>query len=200
MNYRVMADDVAALIENLGLPKVDILGHSMGGKVAMTLALRAPELCKSLIIADIAPVAYQHHFDDLIHPIMTLSLETLQSREQANNELKLSIADQGLRAFLLHNLYREDGQWRWRVNWPVIQASVDQLVGFEDLPAGWKLEMPALFLRGEQSDYLDSSAIALIQRHFPKAQIAEIKNAGHWLHAEQPDAFSSRVIEFLQSA
>ncbi len=130
MNYPAMAEDVAQLIARLDLRDCRILGHSMGGKVAMTLALQHPALISSMIVADIAPVAYHHDYDDLIEPILALDLESFDTRTQIDHALRPSIPEDQLRAFLLQNLSREDGAWRWRVNWQVIQQDMDYLTGF----------------------------------------------------------------------
>ena len=198
MNYPVMASDVEQLLQRLNIHKCYILGHSMGGKVAMTMALQNPDLFSTMIIADIAPVAYFHHYDDLIEPILALHLDLLESRAQADQLLRQNIPEDQLRAFLLQNLIRGPGGWRWRVNWQVIQRDMEWLTGFIDLPAEKVIEVPTLFLRGEKSDYIGDAEIEVIKRLFSKPSITTIEDAGHWLHAENPDAFSRAVFEFLQ--
>jgi esterase len=197
MNYPAMAADVAQLIAHLGLRECHILGHSMGGKVAMTLAIQHPALVTSMIVADIAPVAYQHDYDDLIEPILALDLDSFDSRTQIDHALRPNIPEDQLRAFLLQNLLRESDGWRWRVNWPVIQRDMDALTGFASLPADWVGSQPALFIRGASSDYVGSAEIEVIERHFDHARVATIDEAGHWLHAENPLEFSRLVLDFL---
>jgi pimeloyl-ACP methyl ester carboxylesterase len=199
MNYPVMADDVAQLLHRLGLSNCDILGHSMGGKVAMMLALQDPDLVARLIVADIAPVAYFHHYDDLINPILALPLETLESRAQADQLLRQNIPEDQLRAFLLQNLVREATGWRWRVNWEVIQRDMEWLTGFGELSQDWFIKLPALFLRGEKSDYIGEAEIEVIQQRFQNYRIETIEAAGHWLHAEKPEFFNRLVVDFLQA-
>ena len=199
MNYPVMADDVAQLLHRLGLSNCDILGHSMGGKVAMMLALQDPDLVARLIVADIAPVAYFHHYDDLINPILALPLETLESRAQADQLLRQNIPEDQLRAFLLQNLVREATGWRWRVNWEVIQRDMEWLTGFGELSQDWFIMLPALFLRGEKSDYIGEAEIEVIQQRFQNYRIETIEAAGHWLHAEKPEFFNRLVVDFLQA-
>ena len=199
MNYPVMADDVAQLLHRLGLSNCDILGHSMGGKVAMMLALQDPDLVARLIVADIAPVAYFHHYDDLINPILALPLETLESRAQADQLLRQNIPEDQLRAFLLQNLVREATGWRWRVNWEVIQRDMEWLTGFSELSQDWFIKLPALFLRGEKSDYIGEAEIEVIQQRFQNYRIETIEAAGHWLHAEKPEFFNRLVVDFLQA-
>ena len=198
MNYSVMADDVKALLHQLAIDKCYILGHSMGGKVAMALALHNTDLFAAMIVADIAPVAYFHHYDDLIDPILALRLDRLESRAQANQLLRQNIPEDQLRAFLLQNLIREPGGWRWRINWQVIQRDMEWLTGFIDLAADEVIELPTLFLRGEKSDYIGDAEIEVINRLFSRPSITTIEDAGHWLHAEKPDAFSMAVLDFLQ--
>ncbi len=170
----------------------------MGGKVAMTLALQSPQLVSRLIVADIAPVKYDHHFDDLINPILALPLESIGSRADADQILKASIHEDELRAFVLQNLTRESGVWQWRVNWTAIQREMDAITGFEGLQQDWSIDIPTLFLRGANSDYIGDAEIAEIYRHFSNVKIETLADAGHWVHVEQAQAFSSAVTRFLQ--
>ncbi len=199
MNYSVMATDVVHLLHRLELSNCYILGHSMGGKVAMTLAMQNPDLVAAMIVADIAPVTYFHHYDDLINPILALHLEQCESRAQADQLLRQNIPEDQLRAFLLQNLVRESGSWRWRVNWPVIQRDMEWLTGFVDAPDDWLVEVPTLFLRGANSDYIGDTEIDIIRQHFTNPTIKTIADAGHWLHAENPESFGRFVLEFLQA-
>lgn len=200
MNYPAMAEDVAGLLQRLDLVNCNLLGHSMGGKVAMTLAVNNPASVGRLIVADIAPVAYFHHYDDLIDPILALPLESIESRAQADQLLRQNIPEDQLRTFLLQNLVREPDGWRWRVNWRAIQRDMEFLTGFSDLPDGWCIDLPTLFIRGARSDYVGDAEIDVINRHFKKASIATIEDAGHWLHAEKPEPFAQLVLEFLQTS
>ena len=197
MSYAAMADDVARLLERLGLSECRVLGHSMGGKVAMTLAIQYPGLVSRMVVADIAPLAYYHHYDDLIEPILALELDSFESRTQVDHALRPHIPEDQLRAFLLQNLVRESEAWSWRVNWRVIQRDMDALTGFDELPQDWLGELPTLFIRGAGSDYIDDSGIEIIERHFANSNIATIADAGHWLHAEKPEEFSQLVLDFL---
>jgi pimeloyl-ACP methyl ester carboxylesterase len=199
MNYSVMAEDVAQLLYRLELAACDILGHSMGGKVAMTLALQNPDLVARLIVADIAPVAYFHDYDDLIDPILALPLATIESRAQADQLLRQNIPEDQLRAFLLQNLVREPTGWRWRVNWNIIQRDMEWLTGFVDLPQDWLVDLPSLFIRGANSDYVSDAEVAVIKQHFSNYAIETIAAAGHWLHAEQPEPFNQQVLDFLKT-
>lgn len=197
MNYPVMARDVARLIRRLDVGPCHLLGHSMGGKVAMTLALAEPELVADLVIADIAPIGYVHDHDELVEAALELPLDSLASRADADRALGNRIGDASLRAFLLQNLVRDDDGWRWRVNWRAIQRNMNKLTGFIELPGDWRIGLPTLFIRGANSNYVDTEAIEQIRQHFDDAEIATLEDAGHWLHAEQPQAFLERVLEFL---
>jgi pimeloyl-ACP methyl ester carboxylesterase len=199
MNYSVMAEDVAQLLYRLDLAACDILGHSMGGKVAMTLALQNPDLVARLIVGDIAPVAYFHDYDDLIDPILALPLATIESRAQADQLLRQNIPEDQLRAFLLQNLVREPTSWRWRVNWNIIQRDMEWLTGFGDLPQDWLVDCPSLFIRGANSDYVSDAEVAVIRQHFSNCTIETIGSAGHWLHAEQPEHFNRQVLDYLKT-
>jgi esterase len=199
MNYSVMAADVAQLLTRLELSDCYILGHSMGGKVAMMLALQNPDLVARMVVADIAPVAYFHHYDDLINPLLALPLATIESRVQAEQLLRQNIPEDQLRAFLLQNLVRESAGWRWRVNWKVIQRDMEWLTGFGDLPQEWLIELPSLFIRGEKSDYIGDVEIEVIRHRFSNCKIETIAAAGHWLHAEKPESFNRLVVDFLQA-
>lgn len=198
MNYPVMAEDVAQLLYRLELSECDILGHSMGGKVAMMLALQNPDLVARLVVADIAPVTYFHNYDDLINPLLALPLETIESRAQADQLLRHNIPENQLRAFLLQNLARESSVWRWRVNWRVIQREMERLTGFGDLPVDWFIDLPSLFIRGANSDYIGDAELVVIKQHFGKCRIETIAAAGHWLHAEKPEPFNRMVLGFLR--
>jgi esterase len=197
MSYAAMAADVARLLDHLDLSDCRALGHSMGGKVAMTLAIRYPGLISRMVVADIAPIAYYHHYDDLIEPILALDLDSFDSRTQVDHALRPHIPEDQLRAFLLQNLVRESTSWRWRINWRVIQRDMEALTGFDELPPDWIGELPTLFIRGASSDYIDAIASEAIMRHFKNASIATIADAGHWLHAEKPEEFSRLVLDFM---
>ncbi len=197
MNYAIMADDVRRLLDYLNIQSCRIIGHSMGGKVAMTLAYACPDLVSKLVVADIAPVTYQHHHNSLLEPIMAISLDDIGSRSQVDQALIPSIGDPMLRGFLLQNLIREDDNWRWRVNWTAIKAHMDELTDFPLTESDWSIDTPSLFIRGENSDYIDAKGVAVIEKHFDNAKIETLAQAGHWLHAEQPQTFLKSVLGFL---
>jgi pimeloyl-ACP methyl ester carboxylesterase len=189
---------VKQLLDRLQLGACAMLGHSMGGKVAMTLAIQYPGLISRMVVADIAPVAYRHDYDDLIEPILALDLQHFASRTEVDHGLRSRIPEDQLRSFLLQNLVREDGGWRWRVNWRVIQRDMEALTGFDVLAEEWVGGPPTLFIRGADSDYVGADEVEVIRRHFSAASFATIEGAGHWLHAEKPQHFCRLALEFLQ--
>lgn len=193
--YPDMAADLADEID----ARSHVVGHSMGGKAAMVLALRHPAKVDRLVVADIAPVAYSHHYDDLIDPILALPLDGIESRGQADHLLRAHIPEDPLRVFLLQNLARDEQGWRWRVNWRAIQRDMEYLTGFIDLPQDWRLELPTLFIRGARSDYIGDPELEVIEAHFSDVEIATVADAGHWLHAENPQQFAAIVLEFLRT-
>ena len=201
MSYEAMAADVAAYIgaHDLGAPTV--LGHSMGGKAAMTLALNAPEIVGKLIVADIAPVAYarvgRSTFLDYVEHMAALDLGSIQRRADADTALADAIPDNGVRGFLLQNLVTDEaGGFRWRCNLGVLAADMENVLGFPEPPQGVRYDGPSLFLTGGASDYVKPEHKPLIRKLFPKTRFAALKDAGHWLHAEQPRPFMDAVRQF----
>jgi len=197
MNYVVMADDVSRLLEQLGIQSCHLIGHSMGGKVAMTLAASQPGLIARMIVADIAPVTYSRNYNSLIDPIMAISLADINSRSEVDRALAPGITDPMLRGFLLQNLHREGDNWRWRVNWTSIKQYMTELFGFPLAPDDWHINVPTLFMRGENSDYVDADGVAMIESHFSQAEIETLPEAGHWLHADKPQVFMQSAMAYL---
>ena len=198
MDYRVMSEDVSGLLRHLGLQTCYLLGHSMGGKVAMTLAASGSELIDKMIIADIAPVAYSRNYDNLIDPILSISLSGISRRNEVDDILANSISDPMLRGFLMQNLYRDGDEWQWRVNWSAIKQHMNSLFDFPMSSNYWQIHVPTLFIRGENSEYVTSDGIDVIDNHFSHVRVETLENAGHWLHADQPQAFLQHVLTFLR--
>lgn len=196
MTYATMAEDLTALLESQGLEQAALVGHSMGGKAAMWLALTKPEQVQALVVADMAPVAYGHRLDGVIAALDTLDLAGLGSREEADAQLAAHLDNPGLRGYLLQNLVKEGGAWHWRIDLPVLSAYMDELLGFPDA-TGRQFPGPVLFVYGTESDYVTGKQLPAIRKLFPLARLRAIPNAGHWVYSDQPDSFLRALKGFL---
>ena len=188
--YFDMAEDVAEVIRSLNVP-VDLLGHSMGGKAAMVLATSEPNLVRSLVVADIAPVTYDHSQLGPIAAMQSLDLDTVETRNDAAEQL--GHLDPGLASFLIQSLDLENR--KWRLNLKVLSAEMDNIVGFPEISGSF--EGRTLFLTGALSDYVTSGNRERIKELFPAARFAKLPGAGHWLHADRPKEFVAAVSVFL---
>lgn len=197
-DYPTMADDVQQLIEEEGLAPVHVLGHSMGGKVAMQLALRHADLVDRLIVADMAPKAYPPKHDEILEALRSLRLDQYESRKQIDRALSERIASRPIRQFLLKNLDYGGEQYRWKMNLDVIYENYDEVSAA--IESSSTFDKPTLFVRGEQSNYIEDEDRDELRRYFPKARLVTLSGAGHWLHADQPEAFGRTVMEFLKVA
>ena len=189
--YLDMAHDLAELLNE----PADVVGHSMGGKAAMVLAMQSPELVRRLVVADIAPVTYSHSQMPMIDAMRSVDLSLVESRKDADAQLAKSVDDAGVRAFLLQSLDVKDR--RWRLNLDVLVAEMDAIMGFPDVDS--VCDAPSLFLAGAESDYVQEAHRPIIKSKFPKARFARIPGVGHWLHAEKPRAFEETVRLFLDA-
>ena len=195
-SYEIMAEDLKNYCEEHGLKEIILLGHSMGGKVAMQFAVTYPEMVSKLIVADIGPKAYPSHHQDILKALSSLNFSQIKSRGEAEDVLSEYIKDKGTRLFLLKNLYRKNkNELALRINLPVLSEKIEE-VGVA-LANETVFEGDTLFLGGEKSGYIEPMDEILIKKHFPKAKIVTISNAGHWLHAENPDEFYDNVMNFL---
>ena len=197
MDYPAMGQDLIELIDDQDLARSLLVGHSMGGKVAMWLALLQPELVSGLVVVDIAPVEYPNRFAPIFSALHRIDTESLANREQAERMLAPDIDDPGLHQFLLQNLERRDGAWRWRCNLSVLNLEIVKLTGFPELPESCQYPGPVLFIRGGASDYLQPEFQPRILSLFPHARFRVISGAGHWVYAEQPEAFCALLTGFL---
>ena len=195
MSYPEMAADVLAYMDRQGLATANLLGHSMGGKVAMEMALMAPQRVERLIVADIAPVAYAPHHDNIEKALRALDPTQMRSRREADSVLAEFIEERGVRQFLLTNLVPADGSFRWRMNVPGILACYDQIMA--GLHTQGVYEGPTLFIRGGESDYIRAEHRDAVNGYFPHADLKVIPDVGHWLHAEKPELFSRVCQRFL---
>lgn len=198
MPYQAMAADISALARRLRLKDTLLLGHSMGGKVAMSAMLTEPDRFKACVIADIAPVSYAHDFSALAEAMHRLPLAGLKDRNMAEARLAATIDNAALRSVILQNLVRAGDGWRWRINLAGIRSQLAALRGFPPALAGQSSAAPSLFIGGAESDYAIDRDRAAILRHFPNAQIKMIAGAGHWLHADQPAEFLRELSAFLE--
>ena len=197
--YPEMAADLADAVRRLAGGPAVVLGHSMGGKAAMGLALTEPGLVAGLIVADIAPVGYGHSHLNYIRAMKSVDLSAVRRRSDAEPALAEAVPEKPLRGFLLQNLLIEDGQARWRINLDALEAGMDRLTGWpEDWPHD-SYEGPTLFLHGGTSDYVDAESLPKIRALFPTAEVEAIEGAGHWLHAEKPEAFVEAVDRWLRA-
>lgn len=195
-DYPAMAADLAQVIEAHG-GQVDLAGHSMGGKAGMMLALTRPELLRKLVVMDIAPVAYSHDQTQYIDAMQAIDLQGLERRGQADQRLAAHLDDSRLRAFFLQSLDLTSQPARWKLNLPVLRRDMSAITGWpQDLPQG-AFSGPSLFIRGAESDYVTRSGQEAIRSYFPQARMLALKNAGHWLHADQPGALAETLASFL---
>ncbi len=196
MDYPSMASDICELADDLGLHTFFLLGHSMGGKVGMTIADTCRGLVRKLVVADIAPKQYPVHHKWILDGLMSIDPATLKSRKEADEILEKYVSQPAIRQFLLKNLRRDhDGRFSWKLNLKVIFKSIEK-VGAATLPSE-KITIPALFIRGINSDYITDEDILMIRKYFSDSRVESIGNAGHWLHAEQPVIFMKLVEDFL---
>jgi esterase len=193
-SYPDMAADLAEVIESEGAP-MDVLGHSMGGKAVMQLALTRPDLLRKIVVADIAPVAYSHDQTDNITAMRSMDLTNLTSRGEADRRLSLTVPDPALRAFFLQSLDLRATPPAWRLNLDVLESEMPKIVGWPGTIGSFT--GPTLFLTGELSHYVLPEYRETIRGYFPKARFAKLPDAGHWLHADRPREFEETVDVFL---
>jgi len=193
--YADMAQDLVDTLDHLGLARVHVIGHSMGGKAAMQLAFRAPERVGKLILVDIAPVAYPDERFAPLEGMLAVDTASLRSRAEADRRLAEYVDDKAVRDFLLTNLQREGDGYAWRCNLPVLAQYYPRIKGRPE-PMG-RFEAPALFIRGGESSYVLNEHRTVIDATFPNARIETIPGTGHWLHSEKPRELLTLVREFL---
>jgi len=195
-SYQLMAQDLYEFMDHNWIQQATIIGHSMGGKVAMQFALEYPEMVNKLIVVDIAPQENEPGHEQIFNAMLTLDLDNLESRKQADKFLSNKIPSFAVRQFLLKNIARtKEGGYQWKMNLPVIYENYHEVLA--EITGEDPLEEPTLFLNGGQSDYVDATKIPGIKALFTDVQFATIEKAGHWVHAEAPDEFLSIVKQFL---
>ncbi|HTB05873.1 MAG TPA: alpha/beta fold hydrolase [Bacteroidia bacterium] len=196
-NYEVMAEDLIEVMQDEGLDKINILGHSMGGKTAMQFAVRYPEKVEKLVVVDIGPKKYPTTNQFVVDAIEQFNTHTVSSRKEAEQVMSQFIEEPGVRQFLLKSLQWDDNQkLSWKFNYEVIRKNISRVSDATPLPDK-QIEIPTLFVKGEKSDYIFPADIKLITAIFPNARLETILGAGHWVHADKPQEFFKIVAEFL---
>jgi pimeloyl-ACP methyl ester carboxylesterase len=212
VDYLDMAELLATEFEQFGEP-VTLVGHSMGGKVAMQLALRRPELLRALVVVDVAPVEYPLQggrtddpdeeaspFAAFIEAMRAMDLDRLTTRADADAALRDAVPSRMVRGFLLQSLVREGAggdSWRWRMNLELLERDLGELRGFPDPPAGATFDGPVLWIAGADSTYVLDEDRPHMDALFPATRLVRIKNAGHWVHSQQPEVFLETLRRFL---
>jgi esterase len=194
-DYESMAEDVSELMNDEGISSAHIMGHSMGGKVAMYMSGMFPQKIDKLIISDIAPKHYKPHHQEILAALNNLNFTIIKSRKDAETYMETKIPDMGTRQFLLKNLYWKEDHLAWRFNLPIISKNIE-MVGTE-LPQPIVFEGPTLFIRGGNSRYILDTDIDDIVEHFPNSKLYTIEGANHWLHAEKPLEYLQVTTDFL---
>ncbi len=195
-NYEVLTQDLKDYCDEYQLTNIVLLGHSMGGKVAMFFATMYPNMVSKLVVADISPRFYPVHHDAILEGLSVLDFEHIKTRKEAENVLANYVSDFGTRQFLLKNLYWvEKERLALRINLKALKENVEEIG--EALPTNSIFEGETLFLKGDKSDYISINDEALINIHFPNSSVKTISNSGHWLHAENPKDFYETVTNFV---
>lgn len=196
-NYKIMADDIYEFLMEHSLDNVIILGHSMGGKIAMQFALNYPQKIDKLIVVDIAPKSYPIHHDEIIKGLKSLNFNVIKTRSEADEKLAEYIPILAVRQFLLKNLYwKEKEQLAFRFNLATIANNISE-IGVATITNGNQFSKPTLFIRGEHSNYILDGDLEEITALFINSKLETIKNAGHWIHAEQPIQFLNCIKMFM---
>ncbi|XOV66780.1 MAG: alpha/beta fold hydrolase [Fluviicola sp.] len=193
-SYEIMADDVLELCDDLELEDLVLVGHSMGGKVAMQVAAKREELLSKLVVVDMGIKGYPMHHDHIIEGIKAVKIDAIDARSEADDQLKEHIDSYGVRQFLLKNMYwKEKGKLAWRMNLSVLEREMPNILsGFE----ADEIFTPTLFIRGAMSNYILDEDIPSIEAQFPDVEIITIEDAGHWVHAEAPEEFQEALLGF----
>jgi esterase len=196
-NYNVMSQDVLEYCNEYSLEKVSIIGHSMGGKVAMLFSTTFPERVEKLVVADIGPKYYPPHHQDIFSGLNAVDFSKKPDRNGVEETLYPYIPDFGTRQFIMKNVYWiEPGQLGFRFNLKVFNNNIDEIG--TALPVNALFTNPTLFIRGGNSRYILDNDLPQIKKHFPNSDLVTIPNVGHWLHAENPKAFFEETIHFLK--
>lgn len=195
MNYALMRDDAIDLIASENLRDVILMGHSMGGKTVMNVAQEIEFLIEKLIVVDMGVKRYPRHHDTVFQALRSVPIDQIQSRAEAEEIFAQTTVDKATQLFLLKNLYwKEPGKLDWRFNLNALENHIDEILA--EVPLNNAVQVPTLFIKGELSNYILNEDQPHIEQYFPKAKITEVKNSGHWPHAESPDFFFQEVLDF----
>jgi pimeloyl-ACP methyl ester carboxylesterase len=196
-NYTVLAEDVYEFLEDEKVEKCDLIGHSMGGKVAMFLSLLHPEKINKMVIADMAPRYYPPHHQSIFSALNSVDTSSLTSRKEAEKKLRNSLRDESTIQFLLKNLYwNDEKKLEWRFGLAQIEKSIEEIG--KEFVSEKPIQLPVLFIRGGRSGYINENDVREIKSIFPNSKLKTIEDAGHWVHAEKPKEFVEIVKTFLK--
>jgi pimeloyl-ACP methyl ester carboxylesterase len=198
MSYPAMAADLIALIERLKMGRVALVGHSMGGKVGMWLALSQPHLVERLMVADMAPATYPRRFSSIVDALTGLDLRSITRRCDADDRLSRQLSSKAVRDYLLKNLVAGGDGWRWRMNLAALARGMEVLRAFPEA-GGRQYPGPTLFLYGTESDYVSAEHLVSIRTLFPLARLRPVPGAGHWVYADRPQTFLRALLAFLRA-
>ncbi len=195
-DYQIAAQDVVQLMDELEIQQADVIGHSMGGKVAMTLAQEYPDRIDKLIVIDIAQKKYPRGHDAIFEAIFSIEPAQLKDRKEAEDKLVLKIKDQGVRQFLLKSLARDkEGGFRWKTNFKALYSSYEAILSEVDV---LDIKAKTLFIRGSKSHYISEEEASKLSDHLSEAEVSVVTiEAGHWVHAERPKELFDQVSSFL---
>ncbi len=197
MNYTALANDIADFMNQNWIYNANIIGHSMGGKIAMQLALDFPELVHKLVVVDIAPKKYVGNHQPLFDAMLQLDLKSLKNRKEADLLLKSKIPNDSIRLFLLKNLTRnKTGGYRWKPNLKSIVNNYNHIL--DSIEGDFPSDVPTLFIKGSNSDYINKTDETQIKSLFPHSNIKVIEGAGHWVHAEKPKQLTKMIEDFFE--
>jgi pimeloyl-ACP methyl ester carboxylesterase len=194
----VVVDRLYEFLTDHWMYEIRLVGHSLGAKIAMKFALRYPDMVDQLVLVDMGPQAYQHGHEDIFKALLSLDVQNISSRSEANEQLSRLIRDEGTRLFLLKNLKRTDDGFKWKFDLNTLHRDYSNIL--TAIETTDQFEHPTLFIKGGDSNYLDySKHSALIKELFPNAELATIESAGHWIHADQPEALEEKLRAFFTS-
>ncbi len=198
LSYSLMIKDVIELFNYLNITKTNILGHSMGGKLAMLLTLDQPQYVNKLVVADIAPVDYFVEEQNIIDALLNINLDLIKSRKHADEILTASIQEKFVRTFLLQNLQLVEGKYKWSTNLTSIKEAMNNLRSFPYLEKNNKVDQKMLCIYGQNSNYVTKENLKIFYNFFSNISFIEIENAGHYLHVEKPEEFYKALSNFFK--